>query len=229
VAPTNPDRTRARLLADGAAASGDALGWFERLYAEAESGDAVVPWADLEPNPFLVAALDERGLPPGRALVVGCGYGDDAAHLAGLGWTVAAFDVSPTSVAKAKERWASLGDAVQWETCDVLKPFRGWLSAFDLVVEVYTVQVLPPGSPERMGAPAEIGGCVKPGGRLVVVARARPDGEPLGAFPWPLDRAELDSFAAEGTLLVEESVVQRTDPSEDPPVARWVAWFSRPA
>ena len=77
MAPTNPDRTRARALADDAAASGDALGWFEQLYAEAETGDAVVPWADLEPNPFLVAALAERALPPGHALVVGCGYGDE--------------------------------------------------------------------------------------------------------------------------------------------------------
>jgi SAM-dependent methyltransferase len=228
VPPANPDRARARALAEGAAASGDALGWFEQLYAEAETGDAVVPWADLEPNPFLVEALAARALPPGTALVVGCGYGDDAAHLAGLGWDVAAFDVSPTSVAKAKERWASLGAAVQWETCDVLQPFRGWISHFDLVVEVYTVQVLPPGSEQRDRAPGAIASCIAPGGHLVVVARARPDGEPLGAFPWPLDRAEVEAFGRDGELAVE-SIEQRSDPSEDPPVPRWVAWFRREA
>jgi SAM-dependent methyltransferase len=228
VASTNPDRARARALADKAAVSGDALGWFEQLYVEADAGDAVVPWADLEPNPFLVDALAERALPAGRALVVGCGYGDDAAHLAGLGWSVTAFDVSPTSVARAKERWSSLGDAVQWETCDVLQPFRGWVSAFALVVEVYTVQVLPPGSEERARAAGAIASCIAPCGHLVVVARARPDEEPLGAFPWPLDRTEVEAFARDGELDVE-SIDQRSDPSEDPPVPRWVAWFRRPA
>ena len=53
-----PDRTRARRLASESIAMGDATGWFERLYAEAQGGEAVVPWADLAPNPHVVEWLD---------------------------------------------------------------------------------------------------------------------------------------------------------------------------
>jgi hypothetical protein len=46
-----PDRARVR---EPAAAEyirrGEPLGWFEALYQEAESGDAAIPWADVEPN-----------------------------------------------------------------------------------------------------------------------------------------------------------------------------------
>jgi SAM-dependent methyltransferase len=221
---STPDRARARALAADAVAAGDTVGWFETLYAEAEAGDAVVPWADLEPNPFLVPIVDALPV-QGRAIVVGCGYGDDAAYLAGLGWDVTAFDVSPTSVAAAAARWPSV--PVRWETCDVLQPFRGWLGAFDLVVEVYTVQVLPPGSGERTRSIDAIASLVGPGGRLVVIARARQDDEPVAAFPWPLARAEVEAFATGG--LAVTSLVLDVDESEDEPVGRWVAVFQRPA
>jgi SAM-dependent methyltransferase len=222
---STPDRARARALAADAVAAGDAVGWFETLYAEAADGAAVVPWADLEPNPFLVPVVDAIPV-RGRAIVVGCGYGDDAAHLAGLGWEVTAFDVSPTSVAAANARWPGL--PIAWETCDVLSPFRGWISGFDLVVEVYTVQCLPPGSDERARAIGAIASLVAPGGQLVVVARARgDDAEPPAAFPWPLTREEVEAFAAGGLTTV--SITLNVDRSEDEPIGRWVAVFARPA
>jgi SAM-dependent methyltransferase len=222
---SRPDRTQARALAAESVAAGDAVGWFETLYAHAAAGDAVVPWADLEPNPFLVPVVDALPVPPGgRAIVVGCGYGHDAAHLAQLGWDVTAFDVSPTSVAAAAERWK--GSPIAWEVCDVLQPFRGWISAFDLVVEVYTVQVLPPGFAERERSILAIASLVAPGGRLVVVARAREDDVPAGDFPWPLTRAEVEAFA--GGELTTTSITLDIDTSEGDPVGRWVAVFARP-
>jgi SAM-dependent methyltransferase len=221
---SSPDRTHARALAADAVAAGDAVGWFETLYAHAAAGDAVVPWADLEPNPFLVPVVDALPVPPGgRAIVVGCGYGDDAAHLAGLGWDVTAFDVSPTSVEAAAQRFPRSG--ITWEVCDVLQPFRGWIGAFDLVVEVYTVQVLPPGFAERARSIEAIASLVAPGGRLVVVARARDDGAAAGDFPWPLTRGEVESFATGG--LDPLSIELDIDRSEGDPVGRWVAVFGQ--
>src|SRR4051812_14441882 len=86
---SDANRAYSRRLAAESIAAGDPTGWFERLYAAAERGQATVPWADLAPNPNMVAALaDISGLPdqpvlsglPGmtpvrreRALVVGCG------------------------------------------------------------------------------------------------------------------------------------------------------------
>ena len=47
---------------------------------------------------------------PRRALVVGCGFGDDAIRLAALAGEVCAFDLSPESLAIARSRWGLLPD-----------------------------------------------------------------------------------------------------------------------
>jgi len=49
-----PDRSKARQLAREHLDRGDALGWFEVLYAAAKGGPSVIPWADMAPNPNLV-------------------------------------------------------------------------------------------------------------------------------------------------------------------------------
>ena len=90
VTPEQDRMFRARQLAAASVADGDQAGWFEQLYAEGEAGASVVPWVLGEPNESLVewaAGLDGDGRLDGRgkrALVVGCGTGDDAEFLAGL-------------------------------------------------------------------------------------------------------------------------------------------------
>src|SRR5580698_10377381 len=77
------DRSTARELAERSLSNGDPTGWFEELYHLAERQPGVVPWADKRPNPHLVEWLEQRRI-SGRdrlALVVGCGYGDDAEWL----------------------------------------------------------------------------------------------------------------------------------------------------
>jgi hypothetical protein len=44
----------ARRLSGDAFREGDATGWFERLYAEAADGRAIVPWDRRAPHPLLV-------------------------------------------------------------------------------------------------------------------------------------------------------------------------------
>ena len=51
-------RQTARDLAHKHIAAGDALGWFEVLYAQADGDSSIIPWADLAPNPNLVEWLD---------------------------------------------------------------------------------------------------------------------------------------------------------------------------
>src|SRR5438477_2570772 len=99
------DRARARALAQDAIARGKALSWFEALYREADAGTTVVPWADLVPNPHLVAWLDTNVNVRGRALDVGTGLGDNAEELARRGFSVVAFDVAATAIERARERF----------------------------------------------------------------------------------------------------------------------------
>ena len=182
---------RARALAAEAAGAGDETGWFERLYGEAETGSAVVPWADGEVNPHLVewaAGLDGTGK---RALVVGCGLGYDAEYLAGLGYAVTGFDVAPTAIERAIRE--NPGTCVEYLTADLLDLPPAWAGAFNLVVEIYTVQPLY--GPVRERALAALPGPVAPGGTLLVIARATDDEHPErdpAEMPWPLTRRELD-------------------------------------
>lgn len=218
--PLVASRAFARRLAAESIANGDATGWFDRLYAAAERGSTIVPWADYEPNPPLVAAL--AGMSgPGRAVVVGCGLGDDAEHVASLGFTTVGFDVSPTAIARARRRFPE--STVDYVAADLLAPPGSWTGAFDLVVEVFTLQVLT--GDARRTAFARTAQLVAPGGRLLVIARARHDHEDPGQLPWPLTRADIDSFRGHG--LTEESVTELHDEGP-PPVRRWCAWFTRP-
>ena len=55
----------------------DPTAWFEPLYAAADATGRGVPWAKMEPNPYLIAWLDEKNANGAgkTALVVGCGLG----------------------------------------------------------------------------------------------------------------------------------------------------------
>ncbi|HEY3501923.1 MAG TPA: class I SAM-dependent methyltransferase [Actinocatenispora sp.] len=221
---TEEQRGHARRLAADAVAAGDDTGWFERLYAAAESGAAVVPWADRVANPMLCEWLtrraDETGSPR-RALVVGCGLGDDAEHLAALGYETVGFDVAPSAVRAARERFPE--SAVTYRVADLLDPPEDLRGAFDLVFEAYTVQTLQ--GDARRTAIARCAELVAPGGLLLVVARARDEQDPPGRMPWPLTRVELDAFAVGG--LRPAAVEELLDTDEDPPVRRWRATFVR--
>lgn len=220
---TDAARANARRLAAEHLRRGDPTGWFEPLYAGANGDPAAIQWADARPNPHLAAWLDRQRIADAghAALVVGCGLGDDAEQLARGGFAVAAFDVAPTAVAWCRRRFPD--SPVRYAVADVLDPPAAWAGAFDLVVEVYTLQVLPPEA--RRAAMARIAGFVAPGGTLLVVARGRDEADDPGGMPWPLTRAELAAFAAHG--LAEAAFEDFADP-EEPAVRRFRAEYRRP-
>jgi SAM-dependent methyltransferase len=217
-------RARARALAAEAAVAGDESGWFERLYAEAEAGDAVVPWADGGPNPHLTEwaareRLDGRGK---RALVVGCGLGYDAEFLARLRYAVTGFDVAPTAIKRTVRE--NPRSPVSYVTADLLDLPATWTGGFDLVVEIYTVQPL--FGPVRERALAALAAPVAPGGTLLVIARAtneeNPERDPA-MMPWALTRRELDLAGGPLRMVTVEQFMD----DEDPPKLRWRAGFRR--
>lgn len=218
---------RARQLAAASARGGDETGWFEQLYAEGEAGTAIVPWVLGEPNESLVewaAGLDGISRLDGRgksALVVGCGTGDDAEFLAGLGFAVTGFDIAPTAIAAARRRHPD--STVRYEVADLLNLPAEWSGAFDLVVEIYTVQPLY--GEVRARALAALPGPVAPGGTLLVIGWATDDDDPErdpAMMPWPLTRAELDAAAGPLRARRIEQFMGHV-----PALPRWRAEFVR--
>ncbi|HKB03980.1 MAG TPA: class I SAM-dependent methyltransferase [Gemmataceae bacterium] len=208
-------RARARELAETHLRAGDALGWFEPLYAAAASDPGAIPWADLTPNANLVSWVTAHPIVRGQsALVVGCGLGDDAEHLAALGYQVTAFDISATAIDWCRRRFPN--STVRYEVHDLLRPPEHWRRAFDLVFEAYTLQSLP--ASVRRDAFERLADWVAPGGTLLLISRGREANEPEGQLPWPLTRQEL--YALDGTGLAVERFEDYLD-DEQPPVRRF--------
>jgi len=202
----------------------DPVAWFEPLYAAAAKGEATVPWDRGAPHPLLVEWAGQRQLDGhGRsALIVGSGLGDNAEYIASLGFETLAFDVSPSAIAAARERFP--GSRVTYRVGDLLAPPAEWARRFDLVVEIYTVQALP--IDYHAPASRSVGEMVAPGGVLIVISAARADDQQASGPPWPLTRSELDAFAASG--LVPGQVEDLA--TEMPPFPRhWRVEFTRPS
>jgi SAM-dependent methyltransferase len=216
----DPDRTRAVQLATEARATDRPLDWFEQLYSEARDPEDV-PWAELAPNQWLVRQSEVQA-GSGRALVVGCGYGDDAAWLTARGWTVTAFDIAPSAVRTAQDRFG--GSGIEFVTADLLDLPDHWQSAYDLVVEIFTLQVLPQaGLRER--AFAALTGVLRPGGLLFVHCRLRHPDDPPGDFPWPLTPGEVRAGLAGLTIEQFDDFI---DDTGDQPVRRLRALARKP-
>lgn len=171
---------------------------FEEIYSQAGDDLDAIPWAALAPSPALTAWLDSGTAPGprdgGRALVVGCGLGDDAEELAGRGWRTAGFDLSPTAIARCHERFPD--SAVEYEVADVFALPERFAGAFGLVVEIRTLQSLP--LDVRGPAVTAIARTIAPGGVAYVHCFGREPGQPAGRRPWPVSRDELAGFERAG-------------------------------
>jgi hypothetical protein len=196
----------------------DPTGWFEPLYAAAARGEREVPWGRDEPRELLVEWASARGLEGGGlgACVVGMGFGADAEYLASLGFEVTAFDVAPTAVRGAQERHP--GSSVDYVVADLLDPPKAWMEAFALVVDCLTVQSLP--DSVRPAAIKRVSALVAPRGTLLIIASRRDEADgPVQGPPWPLTRAEVESFATGGVEVVRIEEISGS---------RWRAEFRRP-
>ncbi len=218
-------RTRARELAAEYTGRGDATGWFETLYREAEVGAATVPWVDLKPNPNLLSFVARHPLETtcgSRALIVGCGLGDDAEQVSRWGFRTLAFDVSATAIRLCGERFP--GSKVEYVIGDLFAPPTAWTAVFDLVLESYTLQVLP--QTIRAAALERLASFVRLGGHLLVITRGRERTDPAGEMPWPLTREEFNRLAA--TNLVEEAFEDYLD-HEEPRIRRFCIQYRKVA
>ena len=172
--------------------------FFESFYAGAGENYSQIPWARLSPRPALMDWLDAEPPAVGTlAMVVACGLGDDAEELARRGCVVDAFDVSPTAIDMARHRFPD--SRVTYLVADLFALPSWWRRRFELIVEVQTIQSLPPS--EHRAAVAAISACLAPGGRMFLRTAVRGDDELALSRPWPLTLSELRWFEDEGLEL----------------------------
>ncbi|MFD8789617.1 methyltransferase, FxLD system [Streptomyces vinaceus] len=102
----------------------------------------------------------------GRALDVGCGTGELAAHLAGVGYTVDAVDFSDSAIARAQEEHAGIED-VRWLRLDIERDDPALLheEGYDLI----TLRLVYPFMRDRGRIVHGLGGRLRDGSALVVI------------------------------------------------------------
>jgi SAM-dependent methyltransferase len=187
-----------------AVADGEPTRWYDELWSAAGRGEVPLPWDHTDPHPVLAEWVARWGAGAGRrAVVVGCGLGADSELLARHGWRTTAFDISPAAVAAVRQRYPD--SAVDYREGDLLDVVDDLVGAFDLVVEIYTLQALHPSLRDR--AVAGVRRLLAPGGTALVVQVVRRDDQPRSAEPpWTLTRAEMEAVAGDGVVL--ESIAE---------------------
>lgn len=197
-------------------------GFYEAIYQQAEGEAERVPWADQKPNPILVAWLNAEAAawvrPGARAVVVGCGLGDDLAELSCRGYDVCGFDISPTAIAWSKKRFPDLAYAMQ--TADLLELPGKLCKRFDLVIEAYTLQSLPPSLRQR--AARAVASLTHKHGVVLTICRGRDEVQPLSAVqgpPYPLAARELDELMRSAGMTATREIDDFLD-DETPSVRR---------
>lgn len=215
-------RERAQALAEKFISENDPTGWFEELYREARGDHEKVSWADLEPNRFLVRYAEQINLQGNnrKALVVGCGLGDDARFLHDLNFDVTAFDISKTAIEWARRLHKNTD--IKFVAADLFNAPKDWYQAFEFVLEVYTIQPLPlEMRPQVIDAIANF---VEFRGNLIVVTRGREDDEKPLELPWALSRKDLARFETNGLKQIS---FEKMFGDEDEPIPHFVLEYER--
>jgi len=200
----------------------DPTGWFDSIYTDAQGDHKAVFWADLEPSPYLLRWLKNCSLKnKGRkAIVIGCGVGDDAEALSETGYEVIAFDISPEAIRLCKKRYPVT--TVNYLVADLFDYPPQWVETFELVYECNTIQVLP--GKYRLQARDAMVSLLAPQGEILVSCRSRLKGEQEDDIPLPLDKDEIDGFVRCG--LSEESF-EAYDDTQEPPVPHFFASYKK--
>lgn len=184
--------------------------WFDDLYKNNKESHENIPWARQAVNPLLQSYLDEETTHKGKALVIGCGLGDDANALEEAGYDVVAIDVSQTALDLAKKRFYN--SHIVFEKQDIFDMPHRYDAYFDFVFEAFTIQSLPVEFREKMIK--AVADTVVPLGKLLVIAHKRE--EHFDGPPWPLEESEINLFEQHGLIELtheihtEESKISNT-------------------
>ena len=162
--------------------------WDQFFRQRRESGDDL-DWGGLWTGPFLIP-LREAGVR--TVLELGCGTGNDAARLAGEGYSVTAIDLSGEAIAQAQARF---GSAIRFLVGDMTQPLPFPDGDFDAVMSNVAMHMFPDGVTRAVFA--EVGRLVRADGLFVFHVNALEDR--------PLRASNLRARELEPNYVLEES------------------------
>ena len=179
---------RENMISDSkSAVDNEPIKWFDELYNRADGDSQMIPWAKMVPNPIMMQWVRDNHI-KGKALIVGCGLGDDAIGLEKLGFDVTAFDISEHCIKWCKNRFEK--SSVKWQVADILEPPISWINQFDLVVEIHILQAIPDGG-IRETAAENLPRLLNNGGELLCIGRLDDGEQTIIPPPWPLKKEWL--------------------------------------
>ena len=182
----------------------EATEWFDDHYKEADKELSAVAWARGEANPLLREYLEFINPEPARAIVIGCGLGDDAHALYEAGFDVTAIDISSEAISWAKERFG--GTTIDFRVEDIFDLPQELLGRFDFVFEAFTIQSLPLSLRDRVIT--AIASLMAPRAKVLAVCHAKREEEHFDGPPWPLTTNELRLFTMKACKELEFSIYE---------------------
>ncbi len=187
--------------------------WFETLYSNSNEGGEGVPWANMAPHPIFKSWITKNpNIHKGKtALVIGCGMGDDAIELESQGFNVTAFDVSNSAIEHCKTRFPNSG--VKFIQADLIKGISEWHRKFDFVLEIFTIQALPPKYEKTLVQ--NISDFVSNNGKLIVITEIQQGKRTYeNGPPWLLNNEYVKSFESCGLKQIFHSSNSETELGE---------------
>ena len=167
--------------------------FWDRFYRQRRESGADLDWEGLWTRPFLTP-LREAGAR--TILELGCGTGNDAARLAGEGYSVTATDLSAEAIGRARARFGSMA---RFMVADMTRRLPFPDGSFDAVMSNVALHMFPDGVTREVFA--EVGRVVRAGGLFGFHVNALED-RPLRARWLPARELEPDYVAEESGQTV---------------------------
>jgi SAM-dependent methyltransferase len=155
--------------------------------------DGGTPTWDIGRPQGALVRLVERGVVKGSVLDAGCGTGENALYLAGLGHAVVGVDFAAAAIGRAVGKAAGRGLAVEFLVADALD-LAALGRRFDTVIDVGLFHTL--GDHERLPYAASLAAVVRSGGLAFVLCWS--DRNPFGRGPRRVSPVEIHSAFQEG-------------------------------
>ena len=167
--------------------------FWDRSYQQRRESGNDLDWGGMWTTPFLVP-LREAGVR--TILELGCGTGNDAARLAGEGYSVTAVDLSGEAIRQARARFGSLA---RFLVADMTRRLPFPDGSFDAVMSNVAMHMFPDN--ETRAVFTQVGRLVRAGGLFAFHANSLED-RPMRARALPARELEPDYVAEESGQTV---------------------------